>query len=566
MLGDPLKQSSSVDRMFALCLVVMAVILSAVTFQMGFRNLSPVPSFDDWGFLDPSSLWFGLFALHSEHRIVLSKLVFLADMRFLPGQHIAEFAVDALMLLSLGAAYWGAVKLEPGSNPMRAALAAAIFLCFAISPLTVVVLLWAMHVQNVGVNVCALFAFLCLARSARARPEDKISGYLLLAAAIFFGGFASLVSSPGVLVPILLIPQAALLGMRRRVIAGLALLALASTWYYLHGNPAQGNLIGALKSTPVLVGKFFLAFLGSFVTQALRRSDAVAYLGLTICIGAVSIAILALNTFVFVNRYRNERGSFPDFALFTLTAAAFYLMSAALVAGGRTSYGISYAYTEHYNILRALYWANLLISVPACWNSVRAWTLVSALALCAAIAFAAWIPGKSAEWAYWSASLNQGGAAIASDVYDVSAWGMVSLWDKSNPSTVPFEESQEALLRRTGQSVFHDTPPLWLARQVKELPILDRSCSGSILTVESGRDLKGTYVTVKGWVRAVRRSNKLPQIVLTDIRGEVRGFGALEPNIIGKVSWVGYARLDGAPGDAYFFQAGELCRLAGVAQ
>jgi hypothetical protein len=182
------------------------------------------------------------------------------------------------------------------------------------------------------------------------------------------------------------------------------------------------------------------------------------------------------------------------------------------------------------------------------------------------MAFAAWIPGKSAEWAYWSASLNHGGAAIASDVYDVSAWGMVNLWDKSNPSTIPFEESQVALLRSTGLSVFHDTPPLWLGRQVKELPILDRSCSGSILTVEPGKDLKGPYLTVKGWVRTVQRTDKLPQIVLSDSRGVVRGFGALEPNIIGKVGWVGYARLDGAPGDAYFFQAGELCRLADVAQ
>jgi hypothetical protein len=289
----------------------------------------------------------------------------------------------------------------------------------------------------------------------------------------------------------------------------------------------------------------------------------VAYLGLTITIGAVSIAILAINTLVFVNRYRTERGSSPDFALFTLTAAAFFLMSAGLVAGGRTIYGISYAYTEHYNILRALYWANLLISVPACWNTVRAWTFVSAIALCAAIAFAAGIPGKSAEWAYWSASLNHGGAAIASDVYDVAAWRKVNLWDKSNPWTIPFEESQAALLRRTGQSVFHDAPPLWLGRQIKELPILDRSCSGSILTAESSRDLKGSYLIVKGWVRAVKRTDKLPQIVLTDSRGVVRGFGALEPNIVGKVGWVGYARLDGAPRDAYFFRAGELCRLAG---
>jgi hypothetical protein len=145
----------------------------------------------------------------------------------------------------------------------------------------------------------------------------------------------------------------------------------------------------------------------------------VAYPGLTICFGIVSIVILAMNAFEFVRIYRTERDGYPVFALFTLTAGAFFLMSAGLVAGGRTAFGIQTAYTEHYNMLRALYWANVLISTAACWNATRAWFLVSALALCAAIAFAALIPSKRIGLVSRDAWLNRGGAAIASDVYDV---------------------------------------------------------------------------------------------------------------------------------------------------
>jgi hypothetical protein len=557
-----LKPSNSLERVAALALGTMALILSVATFRMAFRSLSPLPLFDDWGFLEPPSTLQGLFALKSEHRIVLSQLVFLADARLLNGRHVLEFVVNALMLLSLGAAYWAAVKLDLRSTPIHALLAAAIALCFAVSPLTLGVLVWAMHVQNVGINVCALFAFLSLAKSARTRPVGGLAYYVLLAAAMFLGAFASLVSAPGILVSILLIPQAALMGMRRRVVAVLGVVAVASTWYYLHGNSAQGNLIATLMSAPLLVCKFLLAFLGSFITMMLRQSDTVAYPALTMCFGAVSLVVLAINVSLFVGKYRTEQGNgFPDFALFTLTAAAFFLMSAGLVAGGRTTFGMATAYTEHYNMLRALYWANLLISVAACWNAVRVWTFVSTIALCAAIAFAASIPIRNIGLAYRNAALNRAGAAVASEVYDIPAWQPLNIWNRSNPEVLPFQQRQVALLRRTGQSVFYAAPAVWLGRQIGDLPMLDHSCAGSILTARSGTDPKGTYVIVSGWVRAAIGTDKLPQIILADKLGVVSGFGAVGANKIGNADWIGYARLPSAPTDAYILQAGGLCRL-----
>jgi hypothetical protein len=555
-----LKPPASAEWGAACALGIMALVLAVATFLMAFHSLSPLPLYDDWEFLDPSQILPGLFALHAEHRIVLSKLVFLADIRLLHGRHVGEFIVDALALLSLGAAYWCAVKLDPRLAPTRAFLAAAIVVCFAVSPVTLGVLLWAMHVQNVAINVCALFAFLCLAKSARGQANGVVH-YPLFGAALFLGGFASLVSSPGILIPILMIPEALFLRMRRAATTTIGIVAVASGWYYLHGNPGQGTVLGTLRSAPVLVCKFFLTFLGSFITETLRNSDRVAYPGLTLCFGIVSIVILAMNAFEFVRIYRTDRNGYPIFGLFTLTAGAFFLISAGLVAGGRATFGAQTAYTEHYNMLRALYWANVLISVPACWNTARAWLLVSALALCAAIAFAVLIPPKRIGLVSRDASLNRGGAAIASDVYDVPAWDTVNIWDHSNKWTIPFEQVQVALLRRTGQSFFNQAPPVWLGRQITDLPVVDHSCPGSILTAEPGTDLQGAYVTVKGWVRATINTDKLPQIVLADGHGVVRGFGAVDANRTGKSGWIGYARLSGAPSDAYVFQAGSLCRL-----
>ena len=563
MLGNVVKNSSSMERIAALVTAIMAILLSLATFRMASYSLSPVPLYDDWAFLDPAGVWFGLFALKSEHRIVLSKLVFLADIQFLHGRHLAELAVNAIMLLSLGALYYAAVKLDPISTPTRAVLATFIILIFAISPLTLGVLLWAMHVQNVGVNFFALIAFLCLARSAQTRPEQGSAYYLLLAPSMFCGAFASLVSAPGVLVSILLVLQAAVLRMGRRVISILGIVAIACTWYYLHGNPGQGNFIATLVSTPLLAGRFFLIFLGSFVTQALRHSDTVAYPGLTLCFGLASLLILVTNIYVLVHRCRTKGPGLPQFAIFTLTATAFFLLSAGLVAGGRTVFGISFAYTEHYKILRALYWGNLLISVPACWTTPRAWTITGAIALSAAVCFAAELPEERIGLAYRNASLNQAGAAIASVVYDPSAWQLVNTWDNANPATGRFQQTQAELLQRTRQSVFYDAPSAWLGRQIQDLPHVNHTCSGSMVTSESSADRIGPYVIVKGWVRAAIRTDKLPQIILVDSLGTVRGFAAVEAMKTKKSNWIGYARLAAAPADAYLFQAGAVCHLVG---
>jgi hypothetical protein len=112
----------------------------------------------------------GLFAFKSEHRIVLSQLVFLADGRLLNGRHVAEFVVNALMLLLLGAAYWAAVKLGLRSTPTQALLRRRnrpVFCCVAANFGRAGL---GNACANCGYHVCALFAFLCLARSTRTRP------------------------------------------------------------------------------------------------------------------------------------------------------------------------------------------------------------------------------------------------------------------------------------------------------------------------------------------------------------------------------------------------------------
>ena len=159
--------------------MVLAAVIAGSTIVVAYPSLSPLPLFDQWGFIEPSYVWQTLFDVHSEHRIVLSKLVFLADLCLLGGRNIAEYVVTAMMLLAIGGVYWAAVGLDRFASWANRALVAAMVICFAISPLTIGVLLWGMHVQNVGVNLFAGAAFFLLALGASKDPAARARSWAL---------------------------------------------------------------------------------------------------------------------------------------------------------------------------------------------------------------------------------------------------------------------------------------------------------------------------------------------------------------------------------------------------
>jgi len=539
--------------------MVLAAVIAASTIVVAYPSLSPLPLFDQWGFLEPSYVWRTLFDVHSEHRIVLSKLVFLADLCLLGGRNIAEFVVTAMMLLAIGGLYWAAVGLDRFASWTHRALAAAMVICFAISPLTIGVLLWGMHVQNVGVNLFAGVAFFLLALGASKGPATR-ARYLTLSFAVAFAVFATFTSANGLLVSFLLIVEAVGLRLRRREIAWIAAGAVIAAALFLHGNTAQGNAIKTITTSPWGVAKFFFLFLGCIVPQAVTLSDAPTLQPLVFALGLASVVVLAFNAFVYVRRSRS--GSCEELAVFSLVCGMFFLSSAALVAAGRYPFGIDHAYTEHYNILRVLYWANLLLSIGACWKTPRAWQLLGALAIGAAVVLCMEIPTRMDGLKSRDAALNDSAAAIAAGVYDMGAWGGVNQWNESNPGTHPFMRAQAELLRRNNWSVFHDAPAAWMGRNIRRLPLADTSCPGAITGSQIHSDQLGQYQIVLGWVNHPVQSDKEPQIVLVDGSGKIIGFGAISATRNGQTEWRGYARSEIIPAGAYLFSDGTLCHLA----
>jgi hypothetical protein len=554
---------SWIDVLLTVVFTIIAGYIACSTLAAAWHSLSPLPLYDQWAFTDPAASWQTLFAVHNEHRIVLSKLTFIADQRLLGGRNIADYLVTAFMLLVMGGLYFVAVGLDRSTNWSCRMFAAAVAVCFTVSPLTIGVLLWGMHVQNVGVNLFAGIAFFLLIFAA-AKPSGTARRTFWLSLAVASGAVATFTSASGLLAAFLLIIEAAVLRFGWREIACIAVCAVVAAFLYLHGNTAQGNASGAVHASPIGVARFFLLFLGSLIPQAVDLSDVPRFGRLVSIIGLASIVLLGLNALIYFIRARRRMagGNSNGFALFCLTFAAFLLGSAALVSAGRLPFGFDHAFTEHYNILRTVYWVNLILSIPACWTGSAAWRLTAVVAIAASIIVCMEIRLRDEGLKWRAASLNHAGGAIGAQVYDMGAWASVNNWNLTSPATYPFMKQQDEFLRQNRYSIFHDAPAAWSGRDIHTLPTTQRPVRGSITKSEAHADPSGAYQSVSGWIDVPYQIDRDPEIVLVDASGKIIGFGAMTPQPGPHTDWHGYTRSATAPADAYFYAEGKLTRLA----
>jgi hypothetical protein len=534
---------------------ICALVIASCTLVIGYRGLSPLPLFDQWGHLDPRMCIEHLFDLHNEHRIALTKLLFAADTWLFGGRNLLEFFVTGSLFVSIAVIYWQAARFKEGLDKYQGLLVFGVMLCFTLNPLTVGSLLWAMHVQNSGVYFLAILAFWLIALSSSHRTKTGSLSLLLLAATT--GVVATFTSANGLLVGIFLVIEGFALGIGLPAIAILITSALGAIMLFLHGNPATGSVLSAILSNPLEIGKFFLIFLGSIVRQATTVSDTPVAESLALVLGFLSIVFILVHLVVCVS-HRRHRG--PErFSVFSLVVSLFLLASAVLISVGRTRFGITQAYTEHYNLLRVLYWANLLISIVAVTEMKQMWNVLRMLGLASAVIFVLEIPIRADGMRYRDAALNQSAAALASDVYDPAPWHLINLWDESNLPVVAFMKQQVRYLRQNHLSIFHDQPAKWLGGPIEGLPGGATSCPGGILTAHNSSDDKGSYQVLDGWVRQTVRSDREPQIIVTGPFGNVIGFGAISADRSGAARWTGYAR--SAPAQLYFLDSGTFCRL-----
>ena len=331
-------------------------LLTVVTTCIGvFRAWSPVPVSDQWdgtvGFylraLDHP--WRAFFEQHNEHRLVLSRLIFFADMRWFGGVNAfalcANFALAALLAATV---YRLAVRDGAAPAQERAALLGATAIC-CFSWMQKDNFIWGFQSQWFAVYGSAALAFGALDAAQthrRAGRRARADGWL--GAALLFATAAAFSMANGMLAFAVLLLQAVYHRMSWRRVLAVGVCAAAVGFVYFRGwqAPDGASPAATLLARPVAAAGFVLLYLGSPAWGA--------HLGRPISLLCGALAALGLLLALHI-AWRQRRQGIPLGV--ALPATALFVAAGALItAAGRLPSGLGAALASRYTTAALLGW------------------------------------------------------------------------------------------------------------------------------------------------------------------------------------------------------------------
>lgn len=513
---------------FVLCanLIGLALIGGAIGY-------SPVPYWDMWG----GTLHFvqrfdedpvrHLFAQHNEHRIVLSRLLFLIDYHLFGGTSVfliicnylfaaAIWAVFARCLLSLNIA-------EPRQDRwiLVVMLGAWLFLWAQKVNFT-----WAFQSQFFLAQLIPLLAFLSLSQAAF-HPRVFSRGFV---SALILGGLSPLTMANGLFVFPMMILGAFLLRMPRLQIGILGICASIAISLYLsdyHGPAAHGSVVETLRTQPVAALHYTFTYLGNpgvYIAGSFSVvQHASTFAGL--CLAAATL-VLTIHSIL-------RRPATPvSFGL--LLFIIFVGAGAFATAAGRVSFGIESAFSSRYTTPVLMAWAALFcIASPHLLRFHHSGTRQPYLTLGAAIVALCLLMISQARALTPMYPLNHQkqvaalalGMGIGDDV-------LVSLVHPNTDRAMTI--AQAAAQQNLG---IYGTPAFNTARESIDQHLnlsSQRSCAGDLETYEIIDDEPG-YVRIYGWQF---RSNTKPQsarLYIIDAESRIVGValrGRASPHLV----------------------------------
>ena len=340
-------------------ILTLCFVLIACSIIGGVIGYSPVPYWDMWGgtvrFVqtfneDPARL---LFSQHNEHRIVLSRLLFLVDYYVFGGTSTflivcnylfatAIWIVFAACLLAINAD----IKRQPEHWIMVAILGAWLFLWAQKVNFT-----WAFQSQFFLAQLLPLLAFLALGQAAvRERYWNRYFCFCLL-----LGGLSLLTMANGLFVFPLLTCAAMVLRIRRSQIVIFAVCSIAAAALYLsdYQVPAtHGSVFETLISQPFAALRYTFTYLGNpsvYIAGSSAPMRATATM-LGFSLAAITF-ILSLRSII--------RPPKDPVAFGLLVFIVFVGASALVTAAGRLPFGQASAYSSRYTTPVLMAWAAL---------------------------------------------------------------------------------------------------------------------------------------------------------------------------------------------------------------
>ncbi|QBJ78413.1 hypothetical protein DKK66_10145 [Aquitalea sp. USM4] len=303
---------------------------------------------------DYGSLW----AQHNEHRIVLAKIIFIADHYFFGGRNVFSVVANYIFFGLSGYVFF----LYSRRVRLSEVLAGDVYKMFVFTMLSWL-FLWtqsdnfylAFQSQFVLAQLLPLTAFYFMAKNA------KFDRSLDFFAACFFAILAMGSMANGVLAFPLMYFYALLLKMNRRKCVLLLVAAVAFPaiyFFHYHAPEGHGHLLVSLRTQPLQFLLYVLMYLGSPFHYLLGKG-----VGGNVAALIMGAVLIIFSLLMFIRQLKAESRS--EFILALLLFIAYISATAIGTAGGRLIFGINQALESRYTTPAIMAWTAFFLSVAS---------------------------------------------------------------------------------------------------------------------------------------------------------------------------------------------------------
>ncbi len=354
--GSPPSASAPDSRLsFWLSYAVLLAGLGALaaSVYITVSTYSALPLWDEWALFDhlathPGWSWTWLWAQHNEHRILVPKLFFLADVHLFGGTQVfllaSIFATQLLQVALLSFSVWKLGGMRGSAWRAATGLIAYCILC----PTQQENLTSGFQLQFVlpaAMATLAMLSFLFVAREPQQRAR-----LLLLWLAIAAATVATWSLANGMLLWPLLLLAALLLASTRSTWLLLWLFSAANIGLYLYHYRRPSPTSGVLPSVHALGN--FLGFVAIYFGSTFVRHSSGR---IALIVGAAGLCA----GLIVVVRSLLQRGTRSLLALELSLLMLLCIATAVITASGRLNLGLEEATASRYQTFALLYWCSL---------------------------------------------------------------------------------------------------------------------------------------------------------------------------------------------------------------
>lgn len=299
--------------------------------------------------------WSQLFAQHNEHRIVLSRLLFLIEYDLLGGTGAFLIVMNYVFVLTASLVLWQALKWLNADR-----VSSGVLLLCGVALLTWLSLwkqsenlTWGFQSQFFLAQLLPLISLLCLSRTS----GGELKSDRWFWAGLAFGILSVGTMANGLLVQPVLVVFALLTRMGRARTAILAVVAVCMFSMYLtdyHRPGHHPSLLDTLFSHPIGFVQYGLAYLGSPFEQFFQGDPLPPYA--YILLGG---CLMGAACWEGIKRLTTAQDHRIEMAL--ILFIGFVCLTAFVTSGGRMTFGLGTAFSSRYATPALMAWAALFV-------------------------------------------------------------------------------------------------------------------------------------------------------------------------------------------------------------